>query len=340
MARSPYVKRLMDPSSPWLFRALQLFSAAAISLSIAVQLGLQNPFWAAMPVWVVAQPFRQDLFLRAILRIGGTAVGAAVGWSALMLLPDPAARVLVISVVVGAGAAATYWIGSVYSYGVLMAAITAVVVLVPAMDHPVNAGALALDRIWCTMIGVVVVTLITFAFTPRRTASAPILLKPMPRVTLRHGVLAGLTALLGGVILMAVGGPLGMGAALALCIFSLIIGSSRNPIPILRYLPLGATIGVIAAILYRWLDVSLTDPVGMALLLALPFIGAGALMRAHPRTAPFGLDANMCFLLAAEAGAAGHGLTVHIQGGLALITAAFGFVALFHIVGDKGQGTS
>ena len=57
----------MNPSSPWTARALQLFAAAAISLILAVQLGLQNPFWAAMPVWVVAQPNRQDLLLRAVL---------------------------------------------------------------------------------------------------------------------------------------------------------------------------------------------------------------------------------------------------------------------------------
>jgi hypothetical protein len=73
----------------------------------------------------------------------------------------------------------------------------------------------------------------------------------------------------------------------------------------------------------------------MALLLALPFIAAGAILRSHPRTAPFGLDANMCFLLAAEAGTAGHGVQAHVLGGMAMIVAAFFFTAAFRRVAQR-----
>ena len=118
----------MNPSSPWTARALQLFAAAAISLILAVQLGLQNPFWAAMPVWVVAQPNRQDLLLRAVLRVLGTAFGAWIGWLVLMSVPGDAARVAVLALGVGLGASVAFWIGTVYSYGVILAAITLAVV--------------------------------------------------------------------------------------------------------------------------------------------------------------------------------------------------------------------
>lgn len=321
----------------WLFRALQLFAAAGIALTVAVQLGLHNAFWAAMPVWVVAQPYRQDLLLRAILRIAGTLLGALVGWLVLVHVPSHAVWIAVLVLGVGLAGAAAYWIGTIYSYGVLLAAITLAVVLIPALDHPIDATALAADRVWCTLIGTVSVTVITFLFTPTRTDSHPLRLHPPAGVTLRHGVIIGVTTLLGALALLAIGGPAGIATAMALTIFSLIIGTSRNPAPILKYMPLGGAIGVAAAIAYRALDMALPDPEGMALLLALAFIAAGALVRAHPRLAPFGLDANMCFLLSAEAGTAGHGLSAHVQGGVALVISAFLFAAVFTRIGAKPQ---
>ncbi|MGA0614836.1 FUSC family protein [Paracoccus sp. KR1-242] len=323
----------MNPAFSWALRALQLFAAAAISLVIAVQLGLHNPFWAAMPVWVVAQPHREDLLLRAILRVAGTALGAVLGWWALTLLPDAGPRILVLGLAVGLGTAIAYWIGSVYSYGVLLAAITVAVVLVPAMDHPVDAAALALDRIWCTMIGVVAVTVITFLFTPPRPEPLPPRRAPRIGAVIGHGLIAAGAAMAGTLVLLLIGGPAGVGTALSLSIFSLIIGSNRNPAPILTYMPPASAIGVAAALGYRGLDFLLPDPAGMALALALPFIAAGAILRAHPRTAPLGLDANMCFLLAAEAGTKGHGFGAHVLGGLALVLSAYAFTAFFRRFG-------
>lgn len=320
-------------SAPWLSRAIQLFAAASIALIVAAQLGLQNPYWAAMPVWVVAQAYREDLVLRAVLRIGGTVFGAAIGWSALTMIEDPMFSILVLIFSVGAGAAATFWIGTIYSYGMLLAAITVAVVLIPALDHSVDTAQLAADRIWCTLIGVFVVTAITFAFTPPRPEPPPRRAAPPPWVTLRHGAIAAGAALLGIGLLKLIGGPAGISAAMALCIFSMLIAGSRYPAPILRYMPVGATIGVGAALAYRALDMILPDPATMSALLAVPFIAIGAVLRSHPRSAPIGLDANMCFLLAAEAGAAGHGLSAHLQGGIALVLTAFLFTALFRHIG-------
>ncbi|WP_347137993.1 FUSC family protein [Paracoccus sp. SSK6] len=289
----------------WIFRALQLGAAASAALTVAVLMGLPSPFWAAMPVWVVAQPFRQDLVLRAVLRVAGTALGAALGWWILIALPDPSARIAALALTGGLGAAAAYSIGTVYSYGVLLAAITVAVIVVPALDHAVDALALAQGRLICTIIGVVAVTAFTFPFTPPRPSDPRPLAAPPVRVVLHRGMIAAATALLGGILLHLMGGPAGLGIALSLCVFSLLIASSRNPAPILNHMPIGAAIGVAAALIYRGMDAALPDPAGMALLLALPSIAAGALLRSHPRAAPFGLDANMCFCLRQRPGPPG-----------------------------------
>ncbi|WP_327077773.1 FUSC family protein [Paracoccus sp. SMMA_5] len=332
-ARTEWGRQMSDRQA-WLFRAAQLFAAAALALMLAVALGLQSPYWAAMPVWVVAQPHRQDLLLRAVLRLLGTGVGAAVGWAALVWLGYPWAVVTVLLLSLGLGTVLTYWIGGVYSYGVLLAAITVAVVLIPALDHPVDATALALDRIACTVIGVLAVTAITFLFTPRRQQPPP----PLPPARLRtvplHALLVMAASGLGCLAMLALGGAPGIAAAMALSIFSLLLGSSRQPQPLLRYLPAGAAIGVVAAVGYRALDQALPDhTLGLTVVLALAFVAAGALLRAHPRTAPFGLDANMCFLLAAEAGTTGHDLRAHAMAGVALVAGAGLLVALFRRLG-------
>ena len=64
----------------------------------------------------------------------------------------------------------------------------------------------------------------------------------------------------GALWLLAIGGPAGIAGALSLSIFSLLIASSRNPAPMLRYMPPGSAIGVLAALVYRGLDLALPDP--------------------------------------------------------------------------------
>lgn len=319
----------MYPDQSWYWRALQLFAAASIALSLAVILGLQNPFWAAMPVWVVAQANRQDMMLRAVLRVVGTAVGGVLGWLTLVYLPSPVGHMALLTLTLGCGAALAYWIGTAYNYGVILAAITIAVVIVPAMDHPVDAAAFARDRVLCTLIGVVTVTAITFLFTPNRTAPLPARTVPPMVAVLRHGVIAAIAACVAAMMVHFIGGAAGVGGALALCIFGTFIAANRDPKPMLDHMPPGATIGVLAALVYRALDIALPDQTIYALLLAFPFIAVGSLFRSNPRSAPIGLDANTCFLLTAQAGTAGLGFAPHAIGGAALIVCLFGYVAFF-----------
>ena len=68
------------------FKALTLFVAAFGALNLAIALGLTNPYWAAMPVFVVSQPWREDILIRGALRIAGTLVGAAIGIGVLRVI--------------------------------------------------------------------------------------------------------------------------------------------------------------------------------------------------------------------------------------------------------------
>lgn len=322
---------------PDLHRAAQLFAAAFGALCIAVMLGLHNPFWAAMPVWVVHQAFREDLVTRGILRIIGTLAGAGVGLATLHWAPGPEWMALALGLTIAAAASASRWIGNVYSYGPLMAAITCGVVIAPAIAIHADAMAAAVDRVWCTLIGVGAVTLCTFPFTPKREGPPP------PRHRVRYwrtaaprGAVAGLIAGLAALVAAELGGFGAMSATLSLAVFGSLLAGMSNPAPVLKWLLPGAAIGVAAAFAYRGIGAMIDPAAGGGvlphLLLAGVFIAAGALARCTPRLAPFGLDANMCFLLAAEVGAGGRPLLLVAEGGALMLLAAAAMTAFWKTI--------
>nr|WP_256368356.1 FUSC family protein [Mangrovicoccus sp. HB161399] len=320
----------MTPDFP---RAAQLFIAAFGALALAHALGLTNPFWAAMPVWVVSQPWREDILIRGVLRLLGTAIGAGIGFAALALTDSPAIHVLALGLTAFAGVTLAYWIGTIYSYGAMMAAMTCAVVMLPSLASHADPLDLAIDRIWCTLIGVSAVTLATFAFTPPRESPHAFRFEHHTlAMALRRGAVAGLCAALSISLLLATGSIVAMAAALSLCVFSAIMGSMADPSPVLKNLLPGATLGVLAGIAWRFAG----DAIGLApegmLLLAGVFIAVGALIRATPRISPLGLDGNMCFLLSAEVGTAGHGHALHLETAAALLAGAGAMVAVYRVL--------
>ena len=60
-------------------RAFVLALSSWLSFVIASLLGIEHAYWAAMPVWVVAQATRGLVFERALYRLLGTAAGAILG---------------------------------------------------------------------------------------------------------------------------------------------------------------------------------------------------------------------------------------------------------------------
>ena len=148
-------------------QGLRLAIAAWSAFSIAALLGIDNPFWAAMPIWVVSQPLRGLLIERAVYRVLGTLGGAAVGFAILQIPSNAFVQLAVLAVWVGICAGWLHLIRTVASYAVLMLGLTAAVVLMPAVLIPDMGYELAKSRVLCTLIGAVVVTLFTAYFTPK-----------------------------------------------------------------------------------------------------------------------------------------------------------------------------
>lgn len=140
--------------------------AAVLGLFAAAVAGADHPWWAAMTVFLVAQPTRGLLLERAIARLAGTAVGAGAGY--LMLRGLGGAQVPTLIVLTG-------WLalcaagGSVLrhfrTYMFVLAGYSAAIVVLPRLAHGGEGPFVAADRLWCTVIGILASTLI--ALGPR-----------------------------------------------------------------------------------------------------------------------------------------------------------------------------
>lgn len=308
--------------------AAQLFAAASIALAAAKWLNLSNPYWAAMPVWVVHQAYREELLFRAVLRIAGTLAGAALSLLVIWLHPPDIVTAMVLSAGVGLAAASAFWIGTVLSYGAFMSGITLLVVLLPelagvSLSDDASLLAVPIDRILCTLIGVASVTAITFAFTPPRDVPLPPrVMEGRVRLTIHRFIYCAVMAGLAAALALAFPRFDIFSAAMMMVVYPMILSSAPNPKPILKGLIPGVIGGALAAVAYLFIlrnfeYTSWLVPVTVTGL----FLAFGAVMRAWPVTAPYGLDANMCFLVLAQVGIWEHGAADVAMAGSAVILA-------------------
>lgn len=146
--------------------ALALALAAWLSFAVAASFHVHNAYWAAMPVWVLTQPSRGLVLERAIFRVIGTLFGAAVGFALVHLPVPPVVQLLLLACWIALNAGLTHVLRGVTGYAALLAGMTAAIVLLPSVLSPDESMAIAVARVECTLIGVIVSTLVLAVFTP------------------------------------------------------------------------------------------------------------------------------------------------------------------------------
>jgi uncharacterized membrane protein YccC len=151
---------------PMVRRALALALAAWLSFAVASVLHVHNAYWAAMPVWVLAQASRGLVVERALYRIVGTLVGAGVGFALMRIPVPPPVQLLLLAVWIAVNAGLTHVLRGVLGYAALLAGMTAAVVVIPSVLMPSDSMDIAMARVQCTLIGVAVSTLVLALLTP------------------------------------------------------------------------------------------------------------------------------------------------------------------------------
>lgn len=166
----------MNPTGPlraWLGldrevtrKALSLALAAWLSFTVAALLHVHNAYWAAMPVWVLTQPSRGAVLERGLFRVLGTLIGAAAGFALMQIPAPPLVLLALLSLWLAGNAALTHLLRGVHGYGALLAGMTAAVVVIPSLLTTTDTLGTAMSRVECTLIGVVVSSLVLSVLTP------------------------------------------------------------------------------------------------------------------------------------------------------------------------------
>lgn len=141
--------------------------ASLTALGIAGGIGMGNPWWAAMAVWIVARPGRGLLLERALFQLLGLSAGALAGVAILHLSHgSQVIDVLLLALLLGL---CTY-VSSVWrhtrSFGAAFCGITATVIVVLGASSEVDPDTLALTRALDQLIGILSACLAIAVFNP------------------------------------------------------------------------------------------------------------------------------------------------------------------------------
>lgn len=152
---------------PRLTFTLRTAFASWVALAVAALLGLESPHWAAMTVWVVAQPTRGMLLEKSLYRLFGTFAGSAVGVGLVLgSHGDPFLLAGGLALWVAACAGAGNLLRHFQTYGLLLAGYTAAMVALMDVPHPDHVLVLAAGRVMAVVVGIAASALVSWLFLP------------------------------------------------------------------------------------------------------------------------------------------------------------------------------
>lgn len=146
---------------------MRLTLASVLAMAVAAGFSLQNPWWAAMTVWMVGQPPRGLLLERSLAQLVGTLLGATAGAGLMLLCPNnPAIAVLGLSVWIAFCCGAANAMRHQRAYGAALCGLTTAVIVSLTLTTPIDPVEFAAARAADNLIGIGAAILVAFTFTP------------------------------------------------------------------------------------------------------------------------------------------------------------------------------
>jgi uncharacterized membrane protein YccC len=153
--------------------SLRTAAAAIVALAVAYWLELDNPKWATITVYILAQPTVGGAMAKGAWRAAGTLAGGLLGL-VLVGLFSQAAELLVAATALSVGV--SFYAGArlrnFAAYGALLAAYTTVLVAYEGAVHPSDAWSVAVDRTSAILIGIACSTAASALIFPRYASEA------------------------------------------------------------------------------------------------------------------------------------------------------------------------
>lgn len=147
--------------------ALRTTAASLVALYLAFLLDLDEPKWAAMTVWIVAQSSRGMSLSKSQYRLLGTIAGAGVGLALVALFAQtPELFFVALAAWLGLCTALSTGLRNFRSYGAVLAGYTAAIIGISAASAPDQAFEIATARVVYISLGIVVEAVFSAVFAP------------------------------------------------------------------------------------------------------------------------------------------------------------------------------
>lgn len=295
----------------WRQVALLVLSAIT-SFIIAHQLGIAHAFWASMPTWVIPQENRDDLIVRALNRILGTIIGGLIALVIVLLITNVFVKIIFLGLFIGLFTCLSKFQKNRLSYSHLLTAVTIMIVSLPALYNPSQASQLMQSRFYCTLIGVMVVMLITYFNTPVKSfnrSDFKRIKKSKFKLALNFEFIKIYLSVFLLTIFSLIFSTLNLfkhdqksleAFSFGVIVFAIVLGVQENPKTQGRLILLGAIVGSLFGLLYRILLLPFLTHELLLYLSLLPFFIVGACARVTKLGLKGAIDANLCFLLIAQ----------------------------------------
>jgi uncharacterized membrane protein YccC len=157
--------------------ALKTFAAAMAAYYIALEWGMERPFWAVMTAYIVSNPLAGAALSKALYRILGTIIGASAAvFSVPLLVNAPELMVLFFALWLGVCVYISQLDRTPRSYLFLLAGYTAGIIGFPSVIAPDTVFTMASMRVQEILLGIVCGSVIHGLF-PMRTVVSVLLEK-------------------------------------------------------------------------------------------------------------------------------------------------------------------
>lgn len=157
---------------PWIFAA-KTTASGLLALLIAFAFNLDQPKWALLTVFIVAQPQSGLVLAKGFYRIIGTLVGAAGGLLLVSLFAQERVLFLgTLAIWIGVCTYASKHTRNFAAYGFVLAGYTVAIVGIPGALDPGNAFFIAVARVTEISLGIVTTAAISHLILPASVADS------------------------------------------------------------------------------------------------------------------------------------------------------------------------
>lgn len=163
------LQALLAPSLPALQFAIKTLLGGGLALWLALRWGLEQPSWALMTAFIVAQPLSGMVLQKGLARLLGTLVGTIMSVLFMGLFAQtPWLFLLALALWLGLCTASSTLLRSAWSYSFVLAGYTVAIIALPAINHPLSIFDQAVARCTEISLGIICATASSALIWPLR----------------------------------------------------------------------------------------------------------------------------------------------------------------------------